>query len=248
MLGALILGAVGAITTLSGGVSILKGWFSSTPGRNAQEIAKLESLAAGTTLESFKKTLGEPTFVNPGEPKPELTEYLFVLRKTYVQVIADASQTVLAFSVTTREKSFNPQIDVNAFSVRLGQTKFTDLDQADIGEPDRVAYSLGARRFFYAEEYYLANPGNYQTVIFSINDAGPMEFTLHDDPLGEVGAKLSFRDDRIQAVHRTGIINTYTLTAPGVNGADLGLDEDYGAILGADLDQVRVLSNSHEGF
>lgn len=43
---------------------------------------------------------------------------------------------------------------------------------ADLGRPDRAAGWVGAHSWHYFETYYFGNPGNYQTFVYSINDAG----------------------------------------------------------------------------
>jgi hypothetical protein len=54
---------------------------------------------------------------------------------------------------------------------RLGRDTFTQLlPDHDHSEPHR--YSLGARRFYYAEKAYIGNPGGYCTAYLAVNDAG----------------------------------------------------------------------------
>jgi hypothetical protein len=121
------------------------------------------------------------------------TECFFVDRDYYVQTISDQDETVLAYSVTTRDRRFKPifeapqvygwrerrrirrrigQNPTPLFRVRLGHTRFADRDPTD---PDEFAgphllVSVGVRTFRYSELAYFGNPGHYQTYVFTASD------------------------------------------------------------------------------
>lgn len=123
-------------------------------------------------------------------------ECIFIDRLYYLQTISDEDETVLAFSVTTRRKRFRPRFEAPTrigmlrrlrwrreagtpfrplFRVRLGRTRFNDLDPDDPGEfagPHLQATS-GVRMFRYSELYYYGNPGHYLTYVFTASSAAP---------------------------------------------------------------------------
>lgn len=128
------------------------------------------------------------------------TECFFVDRDFYVQTICDSDDVVLAFCVASRHPRFRPTFEVPhrrgfieklrerqrwgvsfkpLLKVRLGRTRFADLDPDD---PDEFSgphfeVSLGAHNFSYAEYHSHGNPGYYQTYVVAASDvtyAAPM--------------------------------------------------------------------------
>jgi len=120
-------------------------------------------------------------------------ENIYVDRDFYVQALTDKDNTVLAFGVTTRKKWFRPKLLSPGgywrepglirrvlrlggrispiFNVKLGKTRFSELEQ-----PVAVAGFLGAHNFGYWEAHWLGHPGNYQHYVFGVNDARPRAF------------------------------------------------------------------------
>lgn len=114
---------------------------------------------------------------------------VYIDRDFYVHALADENDTVLAFAVTSRSKRFRPRFVSPGseyvlpgrlrralrlperfrpmFKVKLGSTRLVA-----VGTPDRVVAWLGAHNFHYFEAHYHGNPGNYQTFVFAVNDAG----------------------------------------------------------------------------
>lgn len=98
---------------------------------------------------------------------------------------------------------------------------------------------IGAHRFNYSEEIYLANPGNYQTMIVGINDAGNTDSAKY---IGEL-FNIFFNGDADQEScsgvpykHRLETkINTFIITAPYIEGKDI---KDF--TYGVNLLDVRV--------
>lgn len=146
---------------------------------------------------------------------------------------------MLLYSVTTRRKNFSPTLllgpytlDNRCLEIRLGRTRFVEIES--FAKPERIRSTLGARRFYYYEEYYFGNPAKYQTFLFGIGDAG---YSHRDHP--GIPALLSegIDDPAIREFRQDAVINTYAITAP------LLIPEDLlkGFWFGADHDQVRVI-------
>lgn len=135
-------------------------------------------------------------------------EYFFIDRDYYVQAVCDEDDTVLAFSVTTRAKRFNPTFGGDEslqrrarrrfkkltgrrweplFHAQLGRTRFSDLELGDWGVPE-VRAVCGARTYSYSEAYYFGNPGHYQHFVFTASSAAH-----HGSigPIWELGLKAS---------------------------------------------------------
>ena len=203
------------------------------------------------------------------------TECYFIDRDYYVQTICDMDETVVAFSVTTRRKGFSPifewppqpgwrtrrkfKKDYGAdfpidFRIRLGKTRLATLRDPPPMPGPIVKFALFARGFAYSELHYGANPGGYQTFVFTASStAGPAvtgnvatvngEIGVSTDAAGEwppAGTDLTdglpelppglrrFRDETA--------ITTYT-----VIGKDLSFTGNYPATFGPQGDEVRTL-------
>jgi hypothetical protein len=207
-------------------------------------------------------------------------ECIFIDRFYYLQTISDADDTVLAFSVTTRRKRFRPKFEAPhrigllerirwrrrfgepfrpLFSVRLGSTRFSDLDPV---EPDDFAgphfqATLGARTARYSELNYYGNPGHYLTYVFTASTAAPGRPEW--GRLGEVIEQAGHHEwpypsrtheapppppetepewDDLTAAHefrRRTVITTYTAIGPGL------WDVNFPVTFGPHGDEVRML-------
>jgi len=154
---------------------------------------------------------------------------------------------VLAFSITTRNKRFNPTLTLGPYSIdnqlvriRLGKTRFAEL--TSLARPSSISSSLGARRFHYYEEYYFGNPGKYQTYVFALNDAGcdPWErWDAWDHPKISDGW-TSIDDPEVAAFRRTAAINTYAVIGPHISPENLNA-----FVFGPNYDQVRILDQQN---
>lgn len=135
----------------------------------------------------------------------------FIDRDYYVQTITDDDETVLAFSVTTRSRRFKPLYSYpklpgrferwrwewrnkypypQTVQLRLGSSTFADLDPTD---PDQFAgphfrIAMGAHNHAYSEIKYGANPGGYQSFVWTASDAARQgRFGRGMDVVNEVG-------------------------------------------------------------
>ena len=123
-------------------------------------------------------------------------ECIFIDRFYYLQTISDADETVLAFSVTTRRKRFRPRFEAPTgmsplqrikwrrqvgepfrplFRVRLGRTRFSDLDPEDADDfaGPHFQATWAVRTFRYSELNYYGNPGGYLTYVFTASNTAP---------------------------------------------------------------------------
>lgn len=142
---------------------------------------------------------------------------VFVDRDFYVQTITDDDGTVLAFSVTTRNRRFSPTFEWPShigwrerrrisrvigekyeplFRVRLGHTKFSDFgdeERDDFAGP-HLKLSLGAHNYAYSEFEYYGNPGAYQSFVFTASDVAPGAWGDASAAMEEIGADEWPRD------------------------------------------------------
>ena len=243
-----------SLITITNGISLVKRYYSNTLGYKEGLIKNLQLLSAGVNINYLKTIFGQPCFVNKKEQR---IEYIFVNKYYYLQAITNTDDKVLATSITTREPNFNPLIslgpyttDRKTFNVELGKTTFFELEKNGFGKPTSVSGGIGNRRFFYGEEYYFGNPGNYQYYYFSLNDAGYIKYSEGDDwslPLIDEQGKVKLENPKTENFRKNQIINTFTITDPLVNTNDVcfsGFAEDNSEkcfYLGPDLDQVRIL-------
>ncbi len=216
-----------------GGLLLVYQWINNKVRYKQIWLEKINQLGPSMTIGFFIEILGSPVFINTiGSFK----EYVFVHDLFYADAIADANGQVIMYSVTTRRPDFNPVLRVNeagnpSLHVTLAKTSFANLGLSS-GE---IRSGLGNRRAFYVEEYYLGNPGLYQTYGFSINDAGsPTEYG--DAQLLNSGI-TSTADPRIQDFRKESIINTYTIAAP----FSMSMSEIAPMRLGVDQDQIRTM-------
>ena len=215
----------------------------------------------------------------PREPEDVFETYVeqtfqeatFIDRDYYVQMICDEDETVLAFSVTVRRSNFHPvfQLPSNIgwrerrrwkkqtgeefkplFKLRLGRTRFADLDRGDTDEfqGHHFKAAIGAHSFFYSEDHYYGRPGNYQTFVFTVSDAAGAPLGISDLAAGikQVGGEEWPDQSRsdwpdwaqltgIQSFRRQSPVTTFTVIR-----VDLRL-ENFPSGFGPRHDEVRTL-------
>lgn len=164
----------------------------------------------------------------------------------YVQAVTDQTETVLAFSVTTRNPKFNPKFQspsgyfekrskvlrgwaigkfTREFDLRLGQSMFSEAIQL----PGEVKAYLGAHNWGYTETHWGANPGLYEYFVLAVNDAGakawPDELTLlfEDGHLGDFGwnGEPPYEEtSNLVAFRKAATINTFSIIGPSLSPED----------------------------
>jgi hypothetical protein len=216
----LLLLLLSSLITVSSGPSVLINFYRSTIGRKGLLLGQLDRLSTGVNLSYFESLLGPPVF---SESLDGLREYIFVSREFYVQAITNLETSVVAFSVTTRKKGFNPGRTLardprtgKIARVCLGKTRFVDTDH--LVKPSRVYCNLGAKCFSYCEEIPYGGAGNFQTVVLAINEAG-----YRDHPLFTPGNGYwtSAEDPEVKTFRSDAVVNTYMVTSPYVTLTDL---------------------------
>ena len=248
----IILLFLSSLITITNGTTILINYYQGTLGYRSQWTNILSKLSADTNITYFQNLIGNPVFVNKMENGD--SEYIFVNNLFYVQAITDKDQRVLAYSVTTRSKDFNPSLKFVAMSfgevedfrtptVVLGKTTFSELGKILAWAPINIVSYLGAHDYFYSEEYRFGNPGNYQTFFFAQNQAGYVNNVYPAPALLPVDYNhVSSTYPGIQAYRDRAIINTYTVTAPFIGPKEMSNDDSRTLILGPDYNQVRILN------
>ncbi len=211
-----------SLITISQGINLLYDYYNRSLGYKSQLLDKITLLSADVHIDYFKDLIGASVFID--EVEGDMIEYIFVHDFFYVQAFTNSKNKVIAYSVTTRSKDFNPEltlgpysVDNNAVTVKLGITKFSELNKLDTKPGDIFTY-LGAHTFYYSEEYYFGNPGNYQTFYFTLNQSGYMGIEYESDKFFEyppyLGDKeVSINDPEIKQFRENAIINTYTVSS-----------------------------------
>jgi len=208
-----------AINTLG---PTLRSSYRRTLGRRKDLYSRIGRLGTGAQLAFFEAVLGEPaatrrTVTGKGyvdvpqegvaEVERDYCESFFITQDYFVQTISDDDGSVLAFSVTTRAKRFNPVFTgfpsasvsqplwrrlifrprhEGLFRVRLGRTRFGEFDH-----PEFIRHWVGARVAAYSEGHWWGNAGLYQYYVFT---ASPVGFPLPSGRLLEVAESLGHRD------------------------------------------------------
>lgn len=217
---------IGVPSVLGGAVALLalgaawRAWFRRTLGRRQDRYERISRLGTGAQMSFFESVLGEPAAMKrsllaqvpdySAGDEPVIGERLFVEsffidRDYYIQTISDEDETVIAFSVTTRNRRFRPtftgvprpgliesrqwrkwtgQTYKPLFQVRLGRTRFDQTGIDEWGDPGIRALA-GARAAFYSESHYCGNPGYYQTFVFTASTAAGLI------PMGDIGSVVA---------------------------------------------------------
>lgn len=242
-------------------------------------LAEPPAMRRAIVKENYREFLvpGDPAFEEGLEEAQyayvdrRFTESIFIDRDYYVQAISDDDETVLAFSVTVRHPRFCPVFELPPkvgwrerrrwrkrtgeefkplFRVRLGRTRFSELDRGDPDEQTGPHFkaSIGARSFRYSEDHYYGNPGYYQTYVFTasscsgvadgiknlggaIQEAGGEEWPDPDRSDQPEWGRMS----RAQSFRRQAVVTTYTVLSLGLSV------ENYPATFGPHGDEVRTL-------
>lgn len=236
----------GAIVTIDSLLSIGALAYRRSVGERKFARQKLSRLGANANISYFSSILGQPVLTM--QHSGALTEHVFIDKLFYVQAIVTESGTVRVYTVTVRDKRLGcivplPNegrytIDAPSIKIRIGRDTFGSMPWV----PNSVIASLGARRAWYVETYYLGNPMNYQTLTLSWNDAGfgswpPLEALLKDfgGVVDSTTTEKYLSSDATLRLRPAIGFNSYGFTAPH---QDLKDDRSF---LGVDCDQVRVI-------
>src|SRR5215208_4583736 len=112
----LVASILAAVLTAQGVGKLVSNFFKNTIGRRRDHYSRISRLAPMTRVEYFSSVLGQPPamklarsrrMANATDP---CTENVWIDRDYYVSALADSTDTIFAFSVTTRSEEFNPKI------------------------------------------------------------------------------------------------------------------------------------------
>ncbi|WP_209369549.1 ETEC_3214 domain-containing protein [Priestia megaterium] len=123
---------------------------------------KIEKLNTGAQVAYFDKLIGKPVMIKPWLNKqfPKYKEYVYVNDDFFVKSIADETNTVLYYAVTTRKDDFNPKLPlVFGNNLKLGKNKMSDINTA---QPESIILDYSAKFLYYHENYYYGGIGNYR--------------------------------------------------------------------------------------
>lgn len=242
----------GAIITLDALLRLLGGFARRTFRRWHHARAQLDQLAANTHVGYFTSVLGVPALKRSHDAyiqdESALTEYVYLGVGFYVQAITDDDDRVLVFTVTMRDDRLKAKVqvpnlgmytsDAKPVELTLGRSRLADVPWM----PGSIYATIGANRIVHRECYYLANPGNYQSLVISWNDAGSGSYSGSTEPVTALAPEVHaenteefLNSDGGKALRREVTMNTYGITAPLI-GVDL-----TAPVYGVDLNDVRVL-------
>ena len=134
----------------------------------------LHVIYTGASIKYIESIFGAPVKEEHSE-NGRVHEYIYSFRKFYLQVVYDNSNTVILYSVTSKDKDFHPEIPY------LGKTlgyKFKDFGN----NVDYLQSGYSSKFYQYEEGHYLGNPGNYRNFYLAYNPAGVDYAELHSLP------------------------------------------------------------------
>lgn len=183
-------------------------------------------------------------------------EYIFINNYSFIQAFTDKNDKVLVYSITTKDKSFNPPIriitniyDKDFYMYHLGVETFVQIEDWLSGAV-KFNGSIWNGGYYYAEEYSGGSFKNDQSYILSYNRNGAGDqcsdcqyAILNELPeynkVGEMPVILSEEHKKIRGRM---IPNTITITSPFIYYIS-----DFLAF-GPSREQVIVFDNSEENI
>lgn len=240
-----------SLITIFNGYSLLKKTYLNTLGYKYEQYKKLSQLKTNVDIDTYMDLFGKPTRV-VSDPDLKIKTYVFNKEYYYLDAVTNRDNAVMIFGVTSKEEDFQPSFmspDKNLV-ITLNKTSFYDIYPYKIeSKLENTIDSfgnycmgfLGARRFGYFESHYLANPGNYQTIIVGINDAGFVKYPEEGkNQIWDFGVEINRDCSKIEETARkNGIINTYRVTKPLLN-TPYYATKSADLFIGVDYDELRV--------
>ncbi len=124
----------------------------------------LHVIYTGASIKYIESIFGAPVREEHSEDGM-VHEYIYSFRKFYLQVVYNNNNTVILYSVTSKDKDFHPEVPY------LGKTlghKFKDFGN----NIDYLQSGYSSKFYQYQEGHYLGNPGNYRNFYLAYNPAG----------------------------------------------------------------------------
>lgn len=238
----------GAIVTLDAASRIASSILGRSIASGLIARRRLRQLGANCQVDYFNTILGPPTVRQALESGA--VEHIWIDRYYFAQAVVDAHGTITVYSVTTRRRWFRVEVPFPndgrytlggaRVQARLGKTAFDAVG----AEPETLTADIGARRWWYTEVFYFGNPGNYQSVALSLNQAGHEVSSAWEELEAAIrggqgqGAVQTLRAKDLPTFRRASKPNTYTVSAPHFPLAQRPASSAY---FGVDVDTVRVL-------
>lgn len=245
-----------SIITITNGFGILIQKYNSTLGYKQDQYNKLSKLRTNVDINLYIEDFGKPTRIVSARDLDYKT-YIFNNKYYYLYAVTNSDGAVFIFGVTTKTADFQPTFIVpnGQGKITLNKTSLYELSPEVIkinyksakSPSDNFCYGYRwTKRFGYYETHYLGNPGNYQTVIVGINDAGHIQ---NSQKFIDTLLSINYEGDNgidctkiTENVRKEAIINTYRLTRPFFNSPYIA-SKSAGLLVGVDLDEQRVMEN-----
>lgn len=124
----------------------------------------LNVIYTGSSIKYIESVFGVPMQENHSN-NGKTNEYIYSFKKFYLQIVYDDKNKVILYSVTSKDKTFHPNIPY------LGGTLGNYFDSYG---KDIVYFQSGysSKSYQYEEAHYLGNPGNYRHFYLAYNPAG----------------------------------------------------------------------------
>lgn len=141
-----------------------------------REYMRLQQLRAGFSREQFRAELGTPVFDRRGK-SGRFREETYQRREHWVQTISNRGGTVELYAVTSCSSEFRPKFQIDDRSV-------VELQQSSGASVEATGYdyfpSGATANSRFHDVRYGANPGNYKTYVWGLNDVCPDWFAQFD--------------------------------------------------------------------
>jgi hypothetical protein len=201
--------ASGAIVVITGAAVIVGGvrarW-RTTVGSRRRLTRALNKLAAGMPAGNLEDLLGpcairrwaavdvNSSAGNCQRPPGRLRQQVYLTKHAIVDAFVEPElDTVTAFGITVSDRRFMPSIDRLTFGtfagIRLGRSSFAQLTALRGSDQNEGVYWWhGARDAGYAEAYWGANPGGYQSYVLGWIGSGTGHLSYDQvPPLPQLG-------------------------------------------------------------
>ncbi len=197
---------LGVFTILGGlgGISISYEYVYKKFFKTKYWLKRINKLRPGIDIGFFIENLGAPVIVNVVE---NVKNCIFINKLFYVAIQTDLNGKVIIYSVTTRDKNFNPIIPYS--DIKLGINSFKEMDKFQNG--GNVSYWRGAWRQKYIETYELG-PKIYQTFSISLNEAGYFDIQKKIPQIDVSVLETDTTDEKVKLFRESVCINTYAVT------------------------------------
>ncbi|NIG16788.1 ETEC_3214 domain-containing protein [Pantoea sp. Cy-640] len=191
----------------------------------------LHVIYTGASIKYIESIFGAPVKEEHSEDG-KVNEYIYSFRKFYLQVVYDNKNTVILYSVTSKDKDFHPEIPY--LGKTLGHT-FKDFGS----DVDYLQSGYSSKFYKYEEGHYLGNPGNYRNFYLSYNPAGTDYSELHALPDFYNSNKFPPNEKDLEEFRDKNVPNTFGIG--DIQGDPDGPELSFG--LGIDYFDARDIPN-----